>query len=135
MGPFVVQTYLLFQCWQPNFQKWLQNFKVAASKFNLDRPLTSMASKMARTNILKIASNHSKSFKYWWEVWVLGRGCKKTKGPQQWGVWDYIYIQFIQFTKETLALKVSFPYCVSAYLFTGKSIQFWMSVQSETSTH
>ena len=31
---------------------------VVASKFNLDRPLTSMASKMARANILKIASNH-----------------------------------------------------------------------------
>ena len=24
--------------------------------------------------------------KYWWEVWILGRGCKKTKCPQQWGV-------------------------------------------------
>jgi hypothetical protein len=41
----------------------LQNLEVAVSKFNLDRPLTSMASKTAHTNILKIASNHSKSSK------------------------------------------------------------------------
>ena len=47
---------------------------------------TSMTSKMARANILKIASNQCKSYKYWWEVWILGRGCKKTKRPQQWGV-------------------------------------------------
>ena len=72
---------LLFWGWQPNFQKWLQNFEVAAGKFNLDRPLTSIASKMAHANILKIASNHSKSSKHWWEVWILGRGRKKTKRP------------------------------------------------------
>jgi hypothetical protein len=35
----------------------LPNFEVAASKFNIDRPLTSMASKTACTNILKMASN------------------------------------------------------------------------------
>ena len=40
-------------------------------------------SKTACANILKIASNHSKSSKYRWKVSILGRGCKKTKRPQQ----------------------------------------------------
>ena len=84
--PFVIQrSVLLFRGWQPNFQKWLPNFEVAASKFNIDRPLTSMASKTARANILKIASNHCICSKDWWELWIVGRDCKK-KSPQQWGV-------------------------------------------------
>ena len=48
--PFVIQSALLFRGWKPNFQKWLQNSKVAALKFNLDRPLTLMASIMAYAN-------------------------------------------------------------------------------------
>ena len=40
---------------QPNFQKWLQNFEVTASKFNINYPLSSMASKTAQSKILKIA--------------------------------------------------------------------------------
>ena len=78
LEPFVIQrSALLFQGWQSNFQKWLQNFEVAASKYNLGRHLTSMASKTAQANILKIASNQCKSSKYWWEVWISERGCKK----------------------------------------------------------
>ena len=38
--------------------------------------------KTASEKILKIASNQCKSSKYWWEVWILGRGYKKTKRPQ-----------------------------------------------------
>ena len=86
MEPFVIQrSALRFRGWQPNFQKWLRNFEVTASKFNIDRPLTSMASKTAHKFFLKIASNQFKFSKYWW-VWILGRGRKKTKRPQQWGV-------------------------------------------------
>ena len=58
------------------FLKWLRNFKVVTSKFKVERPLTSMASKTAWPKFLKIASNQCKSSKYWWEVWILGRGCK-----------------------------------------------------------
>ena len=88
MEPFVIQRSALpFQGWQPNFQKWSQNFEVAASKFNIDRPLTSMASKTALQNISKIASNQCICFKDWWELWIVGRDRKKTpKSPQQWGV-------------------------------------------------
>ena len=51
---FVIQrSALIFRGWQPNFQEWLQNFKVAASKFNIHHPLTSMATKMARKNFEK----------------------------------------------------------------------------------
>ena len=57
-----------FQGWQPNSQKWLQNFEVTASKFNIDCPLTSMTSNTAALNILKLASNHCISSKYWWKV-------------------------------------------------------------------
>ena len=53
------------------------------TKFNIDGPLTSMTSKTAESKFLKIASNQCKSSKYWWEVWILGRGRKKTKCPQQ----------------------------------------------------
>jgi hypothetical protein len=61
LEPFVIQrSALLFWGWPPNFHKWLQNLEVAASKFNIDCPLTSMASKTARANILKIASNQCK---------------------------------------------------------------------------
>jgi hypothetical protein len=57
----------------PNFQIWLQNFEAVTSKFNIERPSTSMASKTARPKILKIAncqiaSNQCKSSKYWWQV-------------------------------------------------------------------
>jgi hypothetical protein len=44
-----------------NFRSYLKNFEVAASKFNLEHPLTSMASKTALLNMLK----------------VVGRDCKK----------------------------------------------------------
>ena len=84
---FVIQrSVLLFRGWQPNFQKLLQNFEVVTSKLNIEHPLTSMASKTAGPKFLKIASNQCKYSKYWWEVWILGRGLKKTKCPQQWGV-------------------------------------------------
>ena len=38
--------------------------------------------------ILKIASNQSKSSKYWWEVWMLGIGLKKqnTLSSEEWQV-------------------------------------------------
>ena len=44
---------LLFGGWQPNFQSYLKNIEVAASKFNIERPLPSMASQTALPNILK----------------------------------------------------------------------------------
>ena len=65
---------------------WLQNFEVAASKFNIDHPLTSMASKTALPYISKIVSNQLICSKDWWKLWIVGRDRKKTKSPQQWGV-------------------------------------------------
>ena len=42
MEPFVIQkSTLAFRGEEPNFQEQLQNFEVAALKFNIDRPLTS----------------------------------------------------------------------------------------------
>ena len=41
--------------------------------------MTSMASIMAWPNILKIVSTKCKSSKYWWDIWILGRGCKKNQ--------------------------------------------------------
>ena len=80
MEPFVIQrSALLFQGWQPNFQKWLQNFDFAASNFFIDPPLTSMASKTALHYISKIASNQCICSKDWWELWIVGRDCKKPK--------------------------------------------------------
>ena len=73
---------------QPNFQNWLQNFEVAASKFNCNCPLTSMASEMALPYISKIASNQCICSKDWWEVWIVGRYCTETKFSNQWGVKD-----------------------------------------------
>ena len=80
LEPFVIQkSALLFRGWQPNFQKWLQNFKVAASKFNINCSLTSMASKMAFPYISKIASNQCICSKDWWEVWIVGKDCTKNQ--------------------------------------------------------
>jgi hypothetical protein len=42
---------------ETNFQSYLKNFEVTVSIFNLEHPLTSMASKTALPNILKVASN------------------------------------------------------------------------------
>ena len=33
---------------------------------------------MAQSKFLKISSNQCKSSKYWWDIWILGRGSKKT---------------------------------------------------------
>ena len=39
LEPFVIQRSALpFRGWQPNFQKWLQNFEVITSKFNIKWP-------------------------------------------------------------------------------------------------
>ena len=51
-------------------------FEVAASKFNIDCSLTSMASKMALPYISKIASNQCICSKDWWELWIVGRDRK-----------------------------------------------------------
>ena len=67
----------------------ITKFRGRASKFNIDRPLTSMASETALPYILEIASNQCIYSKDWWEVWIVGRDRTKTKSPQQWGVWDY----------------------------------------------
>ena len=45
-----------------------KNFEVETSKFNLKRPLTSMTSKMALPNVLKIVSNQYISSNDSWEV-------------------------------------------------------------------
>ena len=80
MEPFIIQKpALLFQGWHPNCQKWWKNFKVDALKFNIDCPLTSIASKMALSYISKIASNRWICSKDWWEVSIVGRNCKKTQ--------------------------------------------------------
>ena len=52
-------------------------------------PLTSMASKAALPNILKIVSNQCISYNDSWEVWIVGRDRTKTKCPQLWGVWKF----------------------------------------------
>ena len=57
------------------------NFFIA-SKFNIDCPLTSMASKTALPYISKIASNQCICSKDWWEVWIVGRDRTKTKCPK-----------------------------------------------------
>ena len=72
---------LIFRGWHPNFQKWLQNFELTVSKFNIDHPLTSMASKTALPYISKIASNQCICSKDWWELWIVSRDRKKTKSP------------------------------------------------------
>ena len=94
LEPFFIQrSVLLFRCWRPNSQKWSQNFEVTASEFNVDNTLPSIVSKMARANILKIASNQifqilmgNTNFREW---------LQKAKCPQQWGVdWNgLIYFQ------------------------------------------
>ena len=81
---------LLFWGWQPNFLSHLKKIEVAASKFNLKRPLTSRALKTALPNILKVPSNQCICSKYWWELWIVVRNRKKTKRPQQWGVINLI---------------------------------------------
>jgi hypothetical protein len=80
----ILRSALLFQGWQPNFQKRLPNFEFAASKFNINCPLTSLASKMTHTNILKIFSNQCIYSKDWWELWIVGRDRKKK--PQKFSV-------------------------------------------------
>ena len=46
MEPFVIQSSTLpFRGEEPNFQEQLQNFEVAALKFNIDRHSTSTTSK------------------------------------------------------------------------------------------
>ena len=42
-----------------------------------------------RSNQTFWKSNQLKSSKYWWEVWIVGRCLKKTKCPQQWGVFSF----------------------------------------------
>ena len=71
--------------WQPNFQKWLQNFEVVTSKFNIESPLTSTT----QPKLLK----SMQTFQILIGVWILGRDCKKIKCPkQQWGVTSWISI-------------------------------------------
>jgi len=60
---------------------------VKASKFNIDRPLTSMVSKTALPNILEIVPKNCIFSKDWWEVWIGKIALRtKTKCPQQCGV-------------------------------------------------
>ena len=99
LEPFVMQrSALLFRGWQPNFQKWLQNFDFTASNFNIDCPLTSMASKTSLSYISKIASNQYICFNNRWEVWIVGRDNTKTKCPKHWGVvliWNSLHLSRI----------------------------------------
>ena len=54
MEPFVIQRSTLpFRGENPNFQEQLQNFEVAASKFNIDRFSTSITSKGLSENFKK----------------------------------------------------------------------------------
>ena len=53
-----------------------------------------MASKTALSNILKVASNQCICSKDWWELWIVGRDCKKHKRSKQWGVkWSWQIFQ------------------------------------------
>ena len=85
---YEVSSYQFIIIYKPNFQKWLQNFEVAEnSKFNIDRPLTSMASKTALPYISKLASSQLHLF----QRLMGGMNCRyrdrtKTKCPKQWGV-------------------------------------------------
>ena len=56
------------------FSRLAAVFSELAKKINLKHPLTSMVSKMALPNILKIASNQCISSKDWWEV-LSSEGC------------------------------------------------------------
>mgnify|MGYP001424394104 CR=1 FL=1 len=54
LGSFVLQRSILpFRGHEPNFQEQLQNFEVAASKFNINRRSTSMTSKGLSENLKK----------------------------------------------------------------------------------
>ena len=58
--------------------------------------------------------------------WIHG----KKKGGQE-DQRDYIYIQFLQFTKGTLSLKVSFPYCGTAYFLKMNPILHGLRTPNE----
>ena len=56
MEPFVIQRSTLpFRGEEQNFQEQLQNFVVAASKFNIDRHLTLTTSKGPSENLKKMS--------------------------------------------------------------------------------
>ena len=56
-APHPPLTHTLHMGGYTGYTSYLKHFEVAASKFNLEHPLTSMASKMTLPNILKEASN------------------------------------------------------------------------------
>ena len=62
------EVFLTFLRLAAKHQSYLKGFEVAASKFNLKCPLTSMASKTALPNILMVASNQCICSKDWWEL-------------------------------------------------------------------
>ena len=79
-------------------------------KSHLERSLTSMASKTALPNILKIVWNQCISSKDWWKIWIGARDCKKTKLPQQWGVTDYIFDFLLLNTQCTTNPTIVYPF-------------------------
>ena len=53
----------------------------------------------------------------WWEVWILGRGCEKTKHPQQWGVlgcifWKKSFVFVVYIDLCTLCNKIVLIYII-----------------------
>jgi hypothetical protein len=72
-------SYMPFRGEEPNFQEQLQNFEVAASKFNIDHHLTSTTSKGPSENFKKMS----------WEIPVSPIDAKNSIGffvPFSWGV-------------------------------------------------
>ena len=55
LGNVIQRSTLPFRGEKPNFQKQLQNFEVAASKFNIDRHSTSTTSKGPSENLKKMS--------------------------------------------------------------------------------
>ena len=87
MELFVIHT---FSRLAAKLSEMITKFGGCNLKIQHERFLTSMASKMAKPNISKIASILWISSKYWWrEVWIVGGDRTKTKCPQQWGVLSF----------------------------------------------
>ena len=62
---------------------------------NLRPPLSSVTSKTALPNILKIASKNCKFSKDWWEIWIIGRDCTKTKCEGWKSISIYIWVKLV----------------------------------------
>ena len=89
-----LHKYFAFQCSDPFFPIFfiLNQINMASKtvpKFRfigLFYSASEVQLTFSRSNILKIASNQCISSKDWWKVWIVGRGLKKAKFPQHWGV-------------------------------------------------